>query len=89
MRYCTPLAQDEFRLSSQPLRLHKYSYHFSNIFVRFTMKAFEMIYVQGGACVINVDYQEGILEDDLVTRVITGVETRSLEILDCSDSKIK
>jgi hypothetical protein len=45
MRYCTPLVQDEIRLSSQPLRLHKYSYHLSNIFVSFTMKAFEMIYV--------------------------------------------
>jgi hypothetical protein len=50
---------------------------------------FAVISVKGGACVINVDYQEGILEDDLVTRVISGVERRLLEILDCSDSKIK
>jgi hypothetical protein len=50
---------------------------------------FAVISVKGGACVINVDYEEGIFEDDVVTRVISGVETRLLEILDCSDSKIK
>jgi hypothetical protein len=42
---------------------------------------FAIISVKGGACVMNVDYQEGVIEDDLVERVIAGVERRLLRIL--------
>lgn len=42
---------------------------------------FAIISVKGGACVMNVDYQEGVIEDDLVERVISGVERRLLQIL--------
>ena len=43
---------------------------------------FAILSVKGGACVMNVDYQEGVLKDDLVERVISGVERRLLEVLE-------
>lgn len=42
---------------------------------------FAVISVKGGACVVNVDYQEGIIEDEVVNRVISGVEKRLLSML--------
>ena len=43
---------------------------------------FAIISVNGGACVVNIDYRQGILEDDVVERVIHGVERRLLSMLD-------
>jgi hypothetical protein len=42
---------------------------------------FAIISVKGGDCVVNIDYREGIVEDELVKRVISGVERRLLSLL--------
>jgi hypothetical protein len=43
---------------------------------------FAVISVKGGACVVNVDCQEGVLKDDVVQRVLSGIERRLWEVLD-------
>lgn len=43
---------------------------------------FAVISVKGGACVVNVDSQKGILKDDVVPRVVSGIERRLWEVLD-------
>lgn len=43
---------------------------------------FAVISVKGGACVVNVNYQEGVLEDEMITRMISGIERRLLAVLD-------
>lgn len=43
---------------------------------------FAIVSVKGGACVVNVDYQEGKVGDNLVKGVISGIERRLSSILE-------
>ena len=43
---------------------------------------FAIISVKGGGCVMNVDYQQGVLEDELIKCLISGIERRLLQVLD-------